>query len=126
MMKKIILMAIAILILNLTYSNFANARGAAGLGMVKATTSSLDGLVYVYVDGVLTETPPACATFTSQVKRWVFNGSTAGGKIMLAQILTAAATKNKVKIWGSNTCDLMGNTEHLGYLKLTIKRFELI
>lgn len=109
----------AILILSLAFSNFAFARGAAGLGFVVATTSSADGLLYVYVDGAITETPPSCATFTSQVKRWVFNGTTASGKIMLAQILTAASTKKKIKLWGSNNCDLTSNTETLGLLEVS-------
>lgn len=96
----------------------ALARGSADKGFVTRIDSSADNLVYVYVDGAITEVPPACATFTASAKRWVFNGSTTSGKIMLAKILAAASTKNKIKVYGGNSCSLMSNTETLGILEV--------
>src|SRR4051812_20027703 len=81
--------------------------GGTGSGKVEIEHVGFGtGLVFFYTtnhaDG------PACNNFR---KRWVLTTTTPEGKGQYTFLLAAEATGKEVKVWGTSTCDLYGNSE---------------
>jgi hypothetical protein len=72
-----------------------------------------NGVVIVYYDGGSRTGAPACATVN---ERFAVDGTTAGGKIQVAGLLTAYTGGKTVHLWGNGTCTAYGDTETINYL----------
>ena len=57
---------------------------------------------------------PSCQT--NGIYSYVFDGTTAVGKMTLSAVLSAYAAQRTVTIGGANTCSLYGNVENLNYI----------
>lgn len=68
-----------------------------------------DGLVYVILDGALSNRP-ACAT----INYWMIkNENSTSGKQQLAQLLAAKASGQEITLVGSNTCTRWSDGEDI-------------
>ena len=74
----------------------------------QALATATTGVFYALINGVVGQTPPACAT---QTGRFAVNSTTDAGKAQIAIVLSALARGATVWIQGSGACDVWPDTE---------------
>ncbi len=92
------------LIMFLSFSEcFAN--GNVSHALIKSHIVQ-DGKFFIYPSVAPSDSSPC-----SDQKRFVMDGTTANGKVMMAQVLTAYALEKQVSIGGSGSCEVWSGTE---------------
>ena len=86
----------------------------ANSGYITSYTPQIGGKFFFTTDGGRTA-QPGCSTSN----RWVVDGGTAGGQVLVAGLLTAYAQHNQVSISGSGACNVWGDTEDLTYFTVS-------
>jgi hypothetical protein len=80
-------------------------------GMASSISTGSDGMVWFTHSGTRVGSLPSCAAANGL---WVFNGATAAGQVMLANLLAATAAGKPVSIQGTGTC--IGDHESIAYI----------
>jgi hypothetical protein len=80
-------------------------------GMASSISTGSDGMVWFAHAGTRAGSLPSCAAANGL---WVFNGATAAGQVMLANLLAATAAGKPVSIQGTGTC--IGDHESVAYI----------
>jgi hypothetical protein len=85
----------------------------ASYGYITAFNPGLDGngILTFSTTGTRTTPRPQCAT----LDRWVVSTSTSSGQFMASALLTAFSMKKKVRIFGTGSCAVWGDTETVYY-----------
>lgn len=99
-----------VLLSMLAIASIANA-GQAGPVKFKNVHFMPNGVVIAYVEGARSNAP-ACAT---ESIRFAVNGTTPGGKLQVAGLLTAYTSGKAVAIYGTGTCTAWGDTETIDF-----------
>jgi len=87
--------------------------GSADYAVINKVDFMEPGIIVVYTDGLRTGAP-ACAT---QPNRFVVDGTTPSGKVLLNGLVLTYSLKKSVRFVGNNTCSVYGNTETITYFQ---------
>ena len=99
---------VAVLIAGLAEPAWASSQDK---GMASSISTGSDGMVWFAHAGTRAGSLPSCAAANGL---WVFNGATAAGQVMLANLLAATAAGKPVSIQGTGTC--IGDHESVAYI----------
>lgn len=99
-----------VLLINLIWAapSFASSAGYGGINTLLPISG---GLLFFNQTGARTARP-ACAT----QDRWVINGTTDGGKIIISTLLTAYAQGKQITVMGNGACGNWSDTETVDYI----------
>jgi hypothetical protein len=84
---------------------------SAGNGSINTLLPISGGLLFFSHTGARTA-KPACAT----QDRWVINGTTDGGRIIISTLLSAYALGKQVSVQGNGACGNWTDTETVDYI----------
>jgi hypothetical protein len=99
-------------LLAIFFASAPSFAGSVSLGYVITTITQQDGVFFVSTSGVRAGTP-TCAT---NATRFVLNGGTTNGQLVVANILTAYASGKQIAISGTGDCSFWGDTESISYI----------
>lgn len=89
--------------------SFASSAGSGGINTLLPISG---GLLFFGHTGTRTARP-TCAT---QQDRWVINGTTDGGKIIISTLLSAYAQGKQIFVQGNGACANWSDTETVDYI----------
>ena len=98
----------------LALTPMAAQASTAGNGYITSYTPQIGGKLFFSMDGSRSA-QPGCSTSN----RWVVDGSTAGGQVLVAGLLTAFAQHKQIYVSGSGACNVWGDTEDLTYFTVS-------
>jgi hypothetical protein len=101
-----------VLLATLMLTSVSAFGGDAQPGTLSTVHFMSSGVVMVYTSGSRSNVPACAASFPS---RFVVDGSTAGGKVQVSGLLTAYAAGKSVRIIGTGTCSVAGNSETIDF-----------
>ena len=90
-----------------TFTCLQTAQAGDGLGKVEIEHVGF-GTGFVYFYTTTHTSAPACNSYR---KRWALTTTTPEGKAQYLFLLSAEVTGKEVRVWGTNDCNLTGNSE---------------
>jgi hypothetical protein len=90
------------------------AAGHSTLAMISEVLHMSNGVVLFSHNGQRSGAP-ACATLTG---RFAIDGSTVGGRVQVAGLLSAVARSKAITVFGTGTCSAWGDTETVNFFQV--------
>jgi hypothetical protein len=110
-MRKYVRGFIVVMMVTFSISLSASRSERGGIRLIHAMKN---GAVIFYHDGVRSNDIPGCGQ--GYANRWVINSTYPGGNSQISVLLTAQAQGKKIRVVGTNGCDIWGDTETVGYI----------